>query len=148
MTTGKAVASTTKFEQTLQASTQLPGVRIDRNAFLKAELQRFCTPEQIACAIASTPAEAGIPLSVIDEVAKSVINYETAKVTTISAAAGLPGGFTAIATVPADIAQYYGHVLRGWCRSSPTCTAGPTCSTRTVRDSMQRLRACSLCSLA
>ncbi|MFI8567710.1 hypothetical protein ACIGGF_14250 [Rhodococcus sp. NPDC078407] len=106
------IAPTSKFEQTLRASAQMPGVRIDRNAFLRSELKRFCTDDQILRAIATTPAEAGVPLKVIDQIANSVIKYETGKVTTVSAAAGIPGGFAAFGTVPADIAQYYGHLLR------------------------------------
>ena len=40
------------------------------------------------------------------------INYELNKVTAISAAAGIPGGFTMVGTIPADITQYMGHLLR------------------------------------
>ncbi len=32
--------------------------------------------------------------------------------TAISAAAGIPGGYAMIATIPADIIQYYGVALR------------------------------------
>ncbi|WAM20018.1 MULTISPECIES: membrane protein [unclassified Rhodococcus (in: high G+C Gram-positive bacteria)] len=112
MVNDNQIAPTTKFEQTLRASAQMPGVRIDRKAFLRSELKRFCSDDQIGRAIATTPAEAGVPLSVIDQIANSVINYETGKVTTISAVAGIPGGFVAFGTIPADIAQYYGHLLR------------------------------------
>lgn len=112
MANGNQIAPTSKFEQTLRATAQMPGVRIDREAFLRSELKRFCSDDQIARAIATTPAEANIPLSVIDQIANSVIKYETGKVTTISAVAGIPGGFAAFGTVPADVAQYYGHLLR------------------------------------
>lgn len=112
MTTGKQIAPSTKFEQTLRASAQLPGVQIDRDAYLRRELKRFCSDEKIERAIATTPAEAGVAPHVIEKIANSVIRLETSKVTTISAAAGIPGGFAATVTVPADIAQYYGHVLR------------------------------------
>lgn len=44
--------------------------------------------------------------------AKSCIRAETTRVTAISAAAGIPGGFAMIGTVPADLAQYFGHILR------------------------------------
>lgn len=112
MANGKQIEPATKFEQTLRASAQMPGVRIPREAFLRRELQRFCSDDEIARAIATTPAEAGVPLSVVNQIANSVIKYETGKVTTISAVAGIPGGFAAFGTVPADIAQYYGHLLR------------------------------------
>ena len=112
MVNGKQIEPATKFEQTLRASAQMPGVRISREAFLRSELKRFCSADQIVRAIATTPADAGVPLNVADQIAKSVIKYETGKVTAISAVAGIPGGLFAFGTVPADIAQYYSHVLR------------------------------------
>ncbi|MGB3697709.1 MAG: hypothetical protein WBA05_09775 [Gordonia sp. (in: high G+C Gram-positive bacteria)] len=112
MTNGGQIAQTTTFEQTLSAAAQLPGVRITRDDFLRTELNRFCLADQVDLAIRTTPAEAGIPINLLDQIAASVIKYETSKVTAISAAAGLPGGFAAFAAVPADVAQYFGHVLR------------------------------------
>ncbi|MET3862551.1 hypothetical protein ABIE38_003497 [Dietzia sp. 2505] len=112
MPQGKQVAATTKFDQTLRASAQMPGVQIDREAFLRSELRRFCPDAQVEHAVLTSPAEAGVPLDVIDKIAKSVIKHETSKVTALSALAGIPGGFAVIGTVPADLAQYFGHVLR------------------------------------
>jgi len=51
-------------------------------------------------------------MRVITEVANTSITYETTKVSGISAVAGLPGGLAMIGTVPADLAQYMGHMLR------------------------------------
>ena len=48
---------------------------------------------------------------VIDKIANSCINSHTTKVTAISAAAGIPGGFALIGTIPADMANYYWHVF-------------------------------------
>lgn len=48
----------------------------------------------------------------LDDVAESVINFETGKSTALSFAAGLPGGFAMIGTVPADITQFYVHAFR------------------------------------
>ncbi|MDR7251907.1 hypothetical protein J2X46_000883 [Nocardioides sp. BE266] len=104
--------ASTKFTQILDASARLPGVRIDRSAYLRTALKRHCSEEQIAQAIAQTPAAAGIPRSVIEKVARTSIRFETAKVTGISAAAGIPGGMAMAGTVPADVAQYFGHVIR------------------------------------
>ena len=112
MARANQVAPATKFDQTLRASAQLPGVQIDRGAFLRRELKRFCSDDQVERAVATTPAEAGVATNVIDKIANSVIKYETSKVTALSTAAGIPGGLAAFGTIPADIAQYYGHVLR------------------------------------
>ncbi|MFT4235236.1 MAG: hypothetical protein QM607_09595, partial [Microbacterium sp.] len=70
-----------KFSQVLDAAAKLPGVRINRAAYLRLALKRHCTEEQIEQAIALTPAAAGIPLNVITEVANVSIAYETSKVT-------------------------------------------------------------------
>ena len=62
--------------------------------------------------IAYNPAYAKIPAEVIDEIANDVIQYERNCVSGISAALGIPGGFTMAATIPADMAQFYGYMLR------------------------------------
>lgn len=100
------------FSQTLNAAARLPGVRIDRSAYLRAALQRHCTEDQIQRAITDSPAAAGISLGIITEAANTSITYETRKVTAVSTAAGIPGGFAMIGTVPADMAQVLGHMLR------------------------------------
>jgi hypothetical protein len=101
-----------KFTQVLDSAAKMPGVRIDRAAYLRAALKRHCSDEQIERAIADSPSAAGVSSEVIRAVANDSINFETAKVTTISAAAGIPGGFAAIGTIPADMIQYFGHILR------------------------------------
>jgi hypothetical protein len=101
-----------KFSQVLETAAKLPGVRINRAAYLRTALRRHCTEEQIERAIAETPAAAGIPLGVIADVANTSIKYETSKVTGLSTLAGLPGGFAMLGTIPADLAQYVGHMLR------------------------------------
>ena len=100
------------FTQALDAAAKLPGVRINRAAYLRTALKRHCTEEQISRAIADSPAAAGIPLKVITEIANASITYETSKVTGLSTLSGIPGGLAMIGTVPADLAQYLGHMLR------------------------------------
>jgi len=100
------------FVQTLNAAAQLPGVRIDRERFLRTALKRHCSPKEIDAAVATSPVEAGIPTHIIDRIAKASITYETTKVSGFSAAAGIPGGLALIGTIPADVAQYLGHILR------------------------------------
>lgn len=100
------------FAQVLEAAAKLPGVRISRSAYLRTALKRYCTEDQIEKAISSSPAAAGIPLKVITEIANTSIAYETSKVTGISTLAGIPGGLAMLGTVPADLAQYMGHMLR------------------------------------
>ena len=47
----------------------------------------------------------------IDALVNACINNHTAKVTAISAAAGIPGGLAMAATIPGDMAQYYWHTF-------------------------------------
>lgn len=101
-----------KFSQVLDAAAKLPGVRINRAAYLRAALKRQCSEEQIERAIAKSPAAAGISLKTITEAANTSIAYETSRVTGISTLAGIPGGFAMLGTVPTDMAQYIGHMLR------------------------------------
>lgn len=100
------------FEDALAAAAQMPGVRIDRAAFLRGALKKYCDDEAIELAIEQRPAAARVPRRAIKTLANESINYETAKVTAISTAAGIPGGLAMIGTVPVDTAQYFGHVLR------------------------------------
>lgn len=113
MVDAKEVENTgSDFTQVLDAAAKLPGVRIDREAYLRAALNRYCSEEQIERAVAETPAAAGIPFKTIMDVANASIALETSKVTGISTVVGIPGGLAMIGTVPVDLAQYFGHVLR------------------------------------
>lgn len=91
---------------------KLPGVHINRDTFLRKELATKCLAEDIDSAIATSPMDAGVSLETIDAIADSVINSERLKVSGISAALGAPGGMAMAATIPADITQYYGYLLR------------------------------------
>ncbi|MFE7553949.1 hypothetical protein [Streptomyces gardneri] len=101
-----------RFSAVLASAANLPGVRINREAYLRKALARHCSEDDIRRAIEETPAAAGIPLEVLDRAANDSIGYETAKASALSAAAGIPGFIAMPATVPADMAQYFGHMLR------------------------------------
>lgn len=91
---------------------KVPGVRIDRAHFLQKEFQTKLPQAVIDDAIAYTPLHAGISLELINNIADEVIKYERTCVSGISAALGMPGGIAMAATIPTDIAQYYGYMLR------------------------------------
>ncbi|MFJ9564826.1 hypothetical protein ACIRQQ_32920 [Streptomyces fuscichromogenes] len=101
-----------RFSAVLVGAARLPGVRIHREAYLRSALARHCSEDELRIAIEETPAAAGIPIDLLDKAANDSIRYETAKVSALSAAAGMPGVFALPATVPADMAQYFGHMLR------------------------------------
>lgn len=89
-----------------------PGININRADFLQTELTKYLPQEVIDIAILSNPLQANIPSHLIDHIADEVIKYERNCVSGISTALGMPGGFTMMATIPADIVQYYGYMLR------------------------------------
>lgn len=63
-------------------------------------------------AVAYNPLHAKIPTNIIDGIADEAIKYERNCVSGISTVLGMPGGMAMAATIPADIAQYYGYLLR------------------------------------
>ncbi len=93
-------------------SLKTPGVYINREAYLRKQFFKNHSQAQIEKAISSTPAQAGIDPAEIDSIADEAIKSERRRVSGISAALGMPGGAAMVATIPADIIQYYGFTLR------------------------------------
>ena len=91
---------------------KIPGIRINRTEFFQKQLFKLYPQEVIDIAIAESPMKANIPVKEIDKIADEVIKFERNCVSGISAALGVPGGWAMVATIPADIAQYYGYLLR------------------------------------
>jgi len=91
---------------------KVPGIKINREEFLRKELFKRFPQEVIDDAVAYNPLHAKIPQEDIEKIADEVIQYERVCVSGISAALGTPGGVAMVATIPADIAQYYGYMLR------------------------------------
>jgi hypothetical protein len=87
-------------------------VKINREDFLRKEFFKNHPKEVIDKAVETTPALAGIPSEEIDKIVDEVIKFERNAVSGISVALGVPGGVAMAATIPADIAQYYGYMLR------------------------------------
>ena len=94
------------------AAVKTPGVRIDREVFLRKELSAHCPEETVEDAIAFNPAYAGISQEILDKIAGDVITFERNCVSGISAALSAPGGWAMMATIPADLVQYYAYTLR------------------------------------
>lgn len=91
---------------------KLPIVHIDRDGFLYSVLSKRYPQEIVDKAIKTTPTLAGLSKAEIERLAKSAIKRETINVTAISSAAGIPGKYAMIATIPADITQFFCNILR------------------------------------
>lgn len=91
---------------------RIPGIKINRESFLRKEFLKRYSKEITNEAILTSPVKAGINSDEIDSIADSVIQYERNCVSGISAALGAAGGVGMLASIPTDIAQYYGYMLR------------------------------------
>lgn len=99
-------------EDVILMAFKVPGVSINRENFLRKELLTKYPQEIIDQAVLTTPMKANISQEDIEKIADAIIQNERLKVSGISAALGTPGGAAMAATIPADIAQYYGCMLR------------------------------------
>jgi hypothetical protein len=107
-----SISAEETFENVHKSAVQFPFVHIERTGFLRDELSKHCSHEKTKKAVSANPAAAGIGLDAINAIADDCIDFETKKVTAISFVSGLPGGLAILGTVPADIAQFYAHVIR------------------------------------
>lgn len=97
----------------LKKVVRIRGVRITRDEFLRQELRKLhMGDEAIASAVDSNPVLAGVSLEELDKLAEDIISFETNKSAAMSFAAGLPGGFAMVGTIPVDLTQYYVHAFR------------------------------------
>ena len=95
------------WDKVMNTALSMPMVKVDRTAFLTKEFSMYDNADQLRDKrpIDLFDAEA------IERAARGIINSHLAKATVASTAAGIPGGLVMAATMPADIAQYYWHVL-------------------------------------
>ncbi len=89
---------------------KMPGVKVNRVAFLRKSLKGYCNEQKLDLLENVRPYTITTD-RVIDEVALHCINMHTAMATTGSTIAGLPGGLALAATIPGDLTQYYYHVV-------------------------------------
>jgi hypothetical protein len=99
-------------EDVVYSSFRASGVYIRREEYLREQFAGSHRDAVVEDAIARTPALAGISVEEIDWLADRAIRAEHLKVTGVSAALGMPGGAAIAATIPADLVQYFGFLLR------------------------------------
>lgn len=95
------------WDKVMNAALSMPMVKVDRTAFLVKEFSMYDNADEL---------RDKRPIDLFDEeaierAARGVINSHLTTATVTSTAAGIPGGLAMAATMPADIAQYYWHVL-------------------------------------
>lgn len=101
------MSESNSWDKVMNLALSMPMVKVDRTAFLTKEFSMYDNADQLRDKrpIDLFDAEA------IERAARGIINSHLAKATVASTAAGIPGGLVMAATMPADIAQYYWHVL-------------------------------------
>ena len=102
--------SVTLWNKVLETSLKLPFVNVNREEFLTKELSKFCTPMEVMTALDDTPLKV-LNKKEIDKLANQCIKYHLTMVCGTSALMGLPGGWWMASSIPADITQFYGHIL-------------------------------------
>ena len=102
---------TRKWNSVIKLALSLPAARVDRDKFLRDQLTSYCDEKQVNDAIADRPANAGIPLEVIDKLADACIKWQTSKTCAAAFLAGLPGGWAMLAALPVDVAQFYYNAI-------------------------------------
>ena len=101
------MSESNSWDKVMNLALSMPMVKVDRNTFLMNEFSMYDNADQLRDKrpIDLFDAEA------IERAARGVINSHLTTATVASTAAGIPGGLVMAATMPADIAQYYWHVL-------------------------------------
>ena len=89
---------------------KMPGVKVDRVAFLRKELRPYCNQSRLQM-LGSVRPYTVVSEQVIDKLAKQCVRSHTALATATSAVVGLPGGLAMAATMPVDLVQYFYHVF-------------------------------------
>lgn len=95
------------WDSVFDATLRIPGITVSRDEFLASVFKVYCDTSELKT---KRPIDL-VDASIVDKVAKDVINGQTLKVTTISTVAGIPGGFAMAAAIPADMAQFYYHAI-------------------------------------
>ncbi len=94
----------------LAAVLKMPGVKVDRVAFLRKALGGYCNEQKLEMLENVRPYSL-VSDQELDEIAALCINRHTIMATAGSTIAGLPGGLALAASIPGDITQYYFHVI-------------------------------------
>lgn len=91
----------------MENSLKLPFIKVNRDEYLKGA---FSSYGDISDLSNKRPIDV-FDEKIIEKVANATINKHVLGVTSTSAVAGIPGGFAMLGTIPADITQYYYHVI-------------------------------------
>ena len=110
-TTNNEMKSKVSLVNVISTAVQIPGVKVNRETFLREQFKNV-SPEDLELIVEKGPVEANRSRAELRKMAKKLIHERTLMSSGVSFAAGIPGGFTMAATIPADMLQFYGVALR------------------------------------
>ncbi|MFT9032686.1 MAG: EcsC family protein [Leuconostoc mesenteroides] len=93
----------------INESLKLPFIKVDRSDFLT---KTFSNKIDDMPKLFKEGPQAFFSKEELDRITSNVINSNVLKSSSISFASGLPGGVAIAATIPADMAQFYGYSLK------------------------------------
>lgn len=105
------VKAISTWNNVLKCALRIPGARVNRNDYLRKELSKYCN-DSIVCEIVNNGyRNISLDSKILIRIADSTIAFHTGMAASISFATGLPGGWWMAATIPADLSQFYFHVI-------------------------------------
>ena len=110
MEQAKNETTSVALETIITNAVKIPGVKVNRSKFLAETFAGDGIDLQTI--IDMGPVSAGIPQERIEKAAAKLIFVRTSQSSVASFVAGIPGGFAMAATIPADVAQFFGMALR------------------------------------
>lgn len=109
-TPAKVEENTSWWANAINLAMQVPGVKVDYEAFLRKELRGKVAQSVIDDAVKNGTLKAGVPKDLAETLAKNAINSKCVLSTTISFASGMPGGFVGlIGGSTVDVVQFFAN---------------------------------------
>ncbi len=106
----KEISKEIVLEEAIAGAIKLPGAKVNRKAFLHEQFEASKIP--INDIIELGPVSAGVTREELDNMSQKLILKGTAASSAASFLAGMPGGLAMAATIPLDVAQFFGMALR------------------------------------
>lgn len=110
MENAKKLSTDFSLEDVITTSIKVPGVKVNRDKFLAEQFAG--NGMDVQRIIDLGPIEAGAQREEIENLANKLILKRTSESSVASFVAGIPGGLAMMATVPADVMQFFGMALR------------------------------------
>ena len=100
------------FDEVVAQAIRLPGTSVNRADYITEALGHKYAPLIVHAAVETTPKKAGLTDRQIEKIAKKSMGRDGRRTTALSFAAGIPGGVAGAVTIPADLVQFYGYLIR------------------------------------